>query len=72
MARRLGRCGIEDTRWRIERLPTSVRLHCVLDVAFNEDLSRLRSGAGSQNMATVRQLAMRLLRGTVGKHSPKS
>jgi len=44
--------------WHIEN-----RLHWVLDVVFHEDLSRLRSGSGPQNMATVRHMAMNLLRG---------
>jgi predicted transposase YbfD/YdcC len=37
------------SHWHIEN-----RLHWVLDVVFHEDLSRLRSGHGPQNMATVR------------------
>ena len=43
--------------WSIEN-----RLHWVLDVTFREDLSRLRSGHGPHNMATVRHMAMNLLR----------
>lgn len=46
-------------------------LHWVLDVVFHEDLSRLRPGAGPQNMATVRHLAMNLPRGAKDKHSLK-
>jgi predicted transposase YbfD/YdcC len=38
------------------------RLHWVLDVIFREDLSRLRTGHGPHNMATVRHMAMNLLR----------
>ena len=38
------------------------RLHWVLDVSFREDLSRLRTGHGPHNMATVRHMAMNLLR----------
>lgn len=34
------------------------RLHWVLDVVFHEDLNRLRSGCGPQNMATIRHMAM--------------
>jgi len=45
--------------------------HWVLDVVFHEDLSRLRSGAGPQNMATVRHMAMNLLHGPKDKHSLK-
>ena len=52
--------------WHVEN-----RLHWVLDVVFHEDLSRLRSGAGPQNMATVRHMAMNLVRGPKDKHSLK-
>lgn len=52
--------------WHVEN-----RLHWVLDVVFHEDLSRLRSGAGPQNMATVRHMAMNLLRTPSDKHSLK-
>ncbi len=52
--------------WHVEN-----RLHWVLDVVFHEDLSRLRSGAGPQNMATVRHMAMNLLRSPKDKHSLK-
>ena len=52
--------------WHVEN-----RLHWVLDVVFHEDLSRLRSGMGPQNMATVRHMAMNFLRGPKDKHSLK-
>jgi predicted transposase YbfD/YdcC len=52
--------------WHIEN-----RLHWVLDVVFHEDLSRLRSGHGPQNMATVRHMTLNLLRGANDKHSLK-
>lgn len=52
--------------WHIEN-----RLHWVLDVVFHEDLSRLRSGTGPQNMATIRHMAMNLIRGAQDKHSLK-
>ena len=52
--------------WHVEN-----RLHWVLDVVFHEDLSRLRSGAGPQNMAIVRHIAMNLLRKPKDKHSLK-
>jgi predicted transposase YbfD/YdcC len=52
--------------WHVEN-----RLHWVLDVVFHEDLSRLRSAAGPQNMATVRHMAMNLLRAPNDKHSLK-
>jgi predicted transposase YbfD/YdcC len=37
------------------------KLHWVLDVAFDEDQSRIRSGHAPANMATVRRLALSLL-----------
>jgi predicted transposase YbfD/YdcC len=52
--------------WHVENC-----LHWVLDVVFHDDLSRLRSGAGPQNMATVRHMAMNLLRAPKDKHSLK-
>jgi predicted transposase YbfD/YdcC len=53
--------------WHIEN-----RLHWVLDVIFREDLSRLRSGYGPQNMAVVRHMAMNLLRAPTSKKSLKT
>ena len=52
--------------WHIEN-----RLHWVLDVVFHEDLNRLRSGAGPQNMATIRHMALNLLRAAKDNHSLK-
>ena len=52
--------------WHIEN-----RLHWVLEVVFHEDLSRLRSAAGPQNMATVRHMALNLLRAAHDPHSLK-
>ena len=52
--------------WHVEN-----RLHWLLDVVFHDDLSRLRSGAGPRNMATVRNMAINLLRGPKDKHSLK-
>ena len=43
--------------WGIEN-----RLHWVLDVVFQDDLARLRTGYGPENMATVRHMAMNLVR----------
>ena len=43
--------------WGIEN-----RLHWVLDVVFHDDLARLRTGHGPENMATVRHMAMNLVR----------
>lgn len=53
--------------WAIEN-----RLHWVLDVAFGDDLSRLRKGFGAQNMSTVRHFALNLVRGANDKRSIKS
>jgi predicted transposase YbfD/YdcC len=52
--------------WHIEN-----RLHWVLDVVFHEDLNRLRPGAGPQNMATIRHMALNLLRSAKDNHSLK-
>ena len=43
--------------WGIEN-----RLHWVLDVIFHDDLARLRTGHGPENMAVVKHMAMNLLR----------
>ena len=43
--------------WTIEN-----RLHWVRDVTFDEDRSRVRKGAGAQGMASLRNLAISLLR----------
>lgn len=48
------------SHWHIEN-----PLHWVLDVVFHEDLSRLWSGTGPQNMA------MNLIRSAKDKHSRK-
>lgn len=53
--------------WGVEN-----RLHWVLDVIFHEDLARLRSGQGPQNMAIVRHIAINLLRNPKDRHSLKS
>lgn len=52
--------------WGIEN-----RLHWVLDVVFHDDLARLRTGSGPQNMAVVRHIAMNLVRKPKDKHSLK-
>jgi predicted transposase YbfD/YdcC len=49
--------------WEIESL------HWMLDVIFKQDLSRLRRGHGSRNMALVRRFAFNLLRRGKGKTS---
>ena len=43
--------------WGIEN-----KLHWVLDVAFGEDKSRIRSGFGAENMALIRHIALNLLK----------
>jgi predicted transposase YbfD/YdcC len=45
--------------WGIEN-----KIHYVRDVSFGEDASRVRTGHGPQNMATLRSLAMNFLRKT--------
>jgi len=45
------------SHWHIEN-----KLHWVLDVAFREDESRIRTGHAAQNMAVVRRLALNLLK----------
>ena len=52
--------------WGIEN-----RLHWVLDVVFHDDLMRLRTDNGPRNMATVKHMAMNLLRSAGGKESLK-
>jgi predicted transposase YbfD/YdcC len=52
--------------WGIEN-----RLHWVLDVVFHDDLARLRTGSGPQNMAIVKHMAMNLVRNPKDKHSLK-
>jgi predicted transposase YbfD/YdcC len=43
--------------WGIEN-----RLHWIMDVVLKDDLARLRTGHGPENMATVRHMAMNLVR----------
>jgi len=44
---------------RVGRIGTSTgKLHWVLDVAFDEDQSRIRSGYAPENMAVLRRLAL--------------
>jgi predicted transposase YbfD/YdcC len=53
--------------WGVEN-----RLHWVLDVILHDDLARLRSGSGPQNMAIVKHMAINLLRNPKDRHSLKS
>lgn len=55
------------SHWGVEN-----RLHWVLDVVFHDDLNRLRSGHGPQNMAVVRHMAMNLIREPKDRHSLKN
>jgi predicted transposase YbfD/YdcC len=44
------------SHWLIEN-----SLHWVLDVSFNDDQSRIRKGNASQNIATIKSVALNLL-----------
>src|SRR5204862_5477619 len=52
--------------WGVEN-----RLHWVLDVVFHDDLARLRSGHGPENMAIVKHMALNLMRSTKASASLK-
>jgi predicted transposase YbfD/YdcC len=55
------------SHWGIEN-----KLHWVLDVSFGEDYSRARSGHAAQNLATLRRIALNMLkRDTAKKRSIK-
>jgi predicted transposase YbfD/YdcC len=53
--------------WGVEN-----RLHWVLDVVFHDDLARLRTGYGPQNMAVVKHMTMNLVRNPKDKLSLKN
>lgn len=53
--------------WGIEN-----QLHWVLDVVFHDDLMRLRKDNGPQNMATIKHMAMNLIRNASDKDSLKT
>ena len=52
--------------WGVEN-----RLHWVLDVVFHDDLARLRTGHGPENMAVIRHIGLNLLRSTKATASLK-
>jgi predicted transposase YbfD/YdcC len=54
------------SHWAIEN-----SLHWVLDVTFNEDAFRSRTGHGPQNMAIVRHFAINRVRNHKDKRSLK-
>lgn len=63
----------------IERVAGGVRghwgiesMHWLLDVEFNDDLSRYRSGHGAKNMAIIRRFALGLVRANKAKGSVKT
>ncbi|MGD9512393.1 MAG: ISAs1 family transposase [Geminicoccaceae bacterium] len=58
--------GVVRAHWGVEN-----RLHWRLDVIFNEDQCRMRSGHGPQNMAVFRHIAINLMRTTQTKSSLK-
>ena len=43
----------------------------MLDVVFNEDQARLRTGHGAKNMAVIRHFAINLVRAVADKKSIK-
>jgi predicted transposase YbfD/YdcC len=57
--------GLSRGHWSIEN-----RLHWVRDVTFDEDRSRVRRGQGAQVMASLRNLALSLLRMAGARYIP--
>ena len=51
---------------------TASHLDSTLDVVFHDDLARLRTGFGPQNMAVVKHIAMNLIRHPNDRHSLKN
>jgi predicted transposase YbfD/YdcC len=41
----------------------------VLDVVFHDDLARLRTGNGPQNMAVIKHMALNMIRNAEDTHS---
>ena len=75
--RRQGNQVAAETRYDISRLPADARvlwqavrshgglensLHRVLDMAFREDESRIRTGHAAHNLSLLRRMALNLLR----------
>ncbi len=53
----------KQTLWAVrEHWGIENRVHWVLDIAFREDESRVRKGHGPENLATMRHMALNLLR----------
>jgi len=79
------RCSF-DTRYFISSAPLDIErvargtrghwgiesMHWLLDVEFNDDLSRYRTGHGAKNMAVVRRFALGLVRADKSKGSVKT
>ena len=79
------RCSF-DTRYYISSAPLDIErlargarghwgvesMHWLLDVEFNDDLSRYRTGHGAKNMAVVRRFALGLVRADKSKGSVKT
>ena len=79
------RCSF-DTRYYISSAPRDIEriargarghwgvesMHWLLDVEFNDDLSRYRTGHGAKNMAIVRRFALGLVRANKTKASVKT
>jgi predicted transposase YbfD/YdcC len=79
------RCSF-DTRYYISSAPLDIgriatgtrshwgveSMHWLLDVEFNDDLSRYRTGHGAKNMAVVRRFALSLVRADKSKGSVKT
>ena len=59
--------GLNRGHWCIEN-----RLHWVRDVTFDEDRSRVRRGKGAQLMASLRNLALSLLRMAGTRYIPSA
>jgi predicted transposase YbfD/YdcC len=48
--------------WGIENWLTTVSMHYMLDVAFGEDASRIKTDHGPENMAFIRKIALTVAR----------